>query len=155
MPSGIIDLELIGPGWVAPDPSSERRGGVTEKKDLVPVHVWTFPLHPVGLKLTIAKISGRVMVDYTNHRQRNYLLATKLYTQVEPLVLTASNREELNPEVPFCSQDRRELFRDGVLLNAMVTYANTDLYDVTDLQAVLSPARVRGFSFVEKRWSFF
>jgi len=39
IPSDVTYMEPIGPGWVAPDPSAERRGGVTEKKDLVPVHV--------------------------------------------------------------------------------------------------------------------
>lgn len=37
----------------------------------------------------------------------------------------------------------------------MVAYANTDLYEITEFQAALTPARVRGFSFVEKRWPFF
>jgi len=95
------------------------------------------------------------MVDYTNHRQRNYLLATKLYTQGEPLSLTEKDRRKLNPEVVFYLPERGGLIKDGALLNSMVAYANTDLYEITEFQAALAPARVRGFSFVEKRWSFF
>ncbi|KAI9709903.1 MAG: hypothetical protein M1820_002980 [Bogoriella megaspora] len=127
-----------GPAWVASDPAAERRGTVTEQKDLVPVHV-----------------AGRVMVDYTNHRQRNYLLATRLYTQGEPIDLKASDRAELNPETLIHLSERGELIRDTILLNDMVAYANTDQYEITEFQAALAPARVRGFSFVEKRWSLF
>lgn len=95
------------------------------------------------------------MIDYSNHKQRNYLLATKLYTQGEPQKLTESDREKVNREVLFYSPERGRLIRDGVLLNAMISYADTDLYEITDFQAILAPAKVRGFSFVEKRWAFF
>jgi flagellar biosynthesis GTPase FlhF len=95
------------------------------------------------------------MTDYANHKQRNYLLATKLYTQGEPQKLTERDRIELNPAVVFYSEERIRLIRDGVLLNAMISYADTDLYEITDFQAISTPAKIRGFSFVEKRWAFF
>jgi len=95
------------------------------------------------------------MTDYENHTQRNYMLATKLYTQGEPQTLTERDQIDSNPAVNFYSAEHGKLIRDGVLLNEMISYADTDLYEITDFQAILTPAKVRGFSFVEKRWGFF
>lgn len=95
------------------------------------------------------------MVDYENHKQRNYMLATKLYTRGDPVSLKPSTRQESNPNIAFFSPQQRSLLRDKVLLNKVVAYADTDEYDISDFQAALVPARARGFSFVEKRWAFF
>ena len=37
----------------------------------------------------------------------------------------------------------------------MKCYNNDEDYEITDEQAVLAPARVRGFSLSNKRWAFF
>jgi hypothetical protein len=95
------------------------------------------------------------MIDYDNHRRRNYRLAVKLYRKAEPIKLTESNQATMNPEILFCSADQRSLIRDSMLLNNMPAFADTVDYEITDFQAALAPARFRGFAFAEKRWSFF
>ena len=40
-------------------------------------------------------------------------------------------------------------------LNDMKCYQNTAEYDMSDYQALLCPARIRGFSLIEKQWGFF
>lgn len=37
----------------------------------------------------------------------------------------------------------------------MKCYANTPEYEMTDYQALLCPAKIRGFALGEKRWAFF
>lgn len=37
----------------------------------------------------------------------------------------------------------------------MKCYPNTEDYELTDYQALLCPARVRGFALTEKQWGFF
>lgn len=37
----------------------------------------------------------------------------------------------------------------------MKTHENNKEYDMTDTEALLSPARIRGFAFIEKLWAFF
>lgn len=40
-------------------------------------------------------------------------------------------------------------------LNDMKCYDNDDDYEITEEQALLAPARVRGFTLSNKRWAFF
>ena len=40
-------------------------------------------------------------------------------------------------------------------LNDMKCYNNDDDYEITEEQALLAPARVRGFTLSNKRWAFF
>ena len=40
-------------------------------------------------------------------------------------------------------------------LNDMKCYINDDDYEITEEQAMLTPARVRGFTLSNKRWAFF
>jgi hypothetical protein len=41
------------------------------------------------------------------------------------------------------------------VLNDMKCYPNTEDYQLSDYQALLCPARVRGFALTEKQWGFF
>jgi len=83
------------------------------------------------------------------------MLGTELYTHGEPITLTKANGATLNPPVPALASEGREPEKDRLMLNKMISYNNTDLYEITDFQAAMAPARVRGFSLSEKRWSFF
>jgi len=40
-------------------------------------------------------------------------------------------------------------------LNDMKCYQNSAEYEMSDYQALLCPARIRGFSLIEKQWGFF
>lgn len=44
---------------------------------------------------------------------------------------------------------------ENEFLNSMKTYENNAEYEMTDTEALLSPARIRGFAFSEKLWAFF
>jgi hypothetical protein len=44
---------------------------------------------------------------------------------------------------------------DLSILNKMRCHANNDDYKMTDYEALLCPAHIRGFALTEKRWAFF
>jgi hypothetical protein len=110
------------------------------------------------------QIEGRVIVDYKSHERANYQLATTLYTHsgaVQPvrqgrsrrysfdsIDSIGSGRHESSDQVELTDVDKRAL-------NDMRCYRNKTDYVITDFQALLCPARIRGFALKEKLWSFF
>lgn len=92
------------------------------------------------------------MLDYGTHAQDSPGLATFLST-------SGATKEKDN----WSSVD---VYEDGAPENSMASKAvdrddkfmshlNTPSYQISDEQALLCPARVRGYSFQEKIWAFF
>ncbi|KAL6718972.1 hypothetical protein ACLMJK_003207 [Lecanora helva] len=110
-------------------------------------------------KLVITYMRGRIMLDHRSHEQENFYLATSLY---------GSSSSQLSEGAMFARNYRRyytlndssvdRSLRSGKSkgsLNDMKCYENTAEYQISDEQALLTPARVRGFSLTNKRWAFF
>ena len=53
------------------------------------------------------------------------------------------------------SKDKAELPAADGSLSDMKCYENEDSYKITEDQALLAPARVRGYSLTNKTWTFF
>jgi hypothetical protein len=93
------------------------------------------------------------MLDYNTHQQALPQLATKLSTSGA----TASEKYDEN----FLFGKSKSLDEPSMALKAsekedrFMSHLNTPAYSITDHQALLCPARVRGYSFLEKIWAFF
>jgi hypothetical protein len=93
------------------------------------------------------------MLDHSTHQQAVPLLATKLATSGatarenddEDLQLGKSKTLE-EPSMALKASEKEDRF---------MSHLNTPAYNITDDQALLCPARVRGFAFLEKMWAFF
>ncbi|KAK3330027.1 P-loop containing nucleoside triphosphate hydrolase protein [Apodospora peruviana] len=147
---GVLDnqhKEYSGPAWVSPDEAKVRRGLPDYRMDqLVPIHV-----------------KGRVIVDYKTHQRVNYPLGTVLYTRsaagrrnMENKTAVSSSTSSSDssyfkgPTAEDTTADQPQL-----LLNNMECRLNRPSYEISDFEALLAPARVRGYALSEKRWSFF
>ena len=100
------------------------------------------------------------MLDHRSHEQDNFWLATSLY---------GSSGPQLSEEAAFYRKYRRFQslshssptetdIRSGKSLgslNDMRCFENNADYHISKEQALLTPARVRGFSLTHKRWAFF
>ena len=104
----------------------------------------------------------RVILDHRSHERENYRLATTLYGSrgsiPSPSVIQSIKRLD-----PFFgirhmwsdSEDSAEPATADGSLNDMKCYDNEDSYEITEEQALLTPARVRGYSLTNKKWTFF
>ncbi|TPX12726.1 uncharacterized protein E0L32_000903 [Thyridium curvatum] len=140
-----VDLchrEYSGPAWVEKDPSGYRRAD--NIRDLIPVHV-----------------DGRIFLDYKSHQEENYALSTILYGPsgaIRPTDTASSFTYRRTPPRRVRSRSTSPIRRDPVdikFLNDMKSHENNEDYEITDTQALLAPARIRGFTLTEKLWAFF
>ncbi|KAF2660315.1 P-loop containing nucleoside triphosphate hydrolase protein [Lophiostoma macrostomum CBS 122681] len=124
-----------------------RIGMLTVMQDLT----WTVPPglamspEPITIdKLVPAHVSSRVMLDYTSHQQANPSQST---------ILSESSAKAMNTPAETESRIDPESFYDSADEN--LSYPDDSSYIMTDEQALLCPARVRGFSLSDKTWGFF
>lgn len=107
--------------------------------------------------LTFTKVNGRVFLDYVSHQENNYALATILYNHNghgERRRTDSSGRSSFD----FYSFSHvKETIGDEErhALSNMKCYPNNNEYQMTNDEALLCPARIRGFALSEKRWAFF
>jgi hypothetical protein len=92
------------------------------------------------------------MLDYATHAQAKPLLATFLSTSgaTKERDEKSADSTEDDPAVET-SMARKASDKEDQFMSRL----NTPDYDISDKQALLCPARVRGYSFVEKIWAFF
>ncbi|KAI4945209.1 hypothetical protein J4E91_008188 [Alternaria rosae] len=97
-------------------------------------------------------VSGRIMLDYKTHAQAAPRLATFLSSSGATI-----DYDDINPY-----DEEREAVVDYSMArkasdkeDKFMSHLNTPAYNISDDQALLTPARVRGYSFVEKIWAFF
>jgi hypothetical protein len=108
------------------------------------------------------------MVDYNTHQQARPELGTVLMTSGAlagaPAPRGISHPHSAPPRGPpglpgNSSGNRLEYSEKSEAQrranDKYLSYPNTDDYKMTDEQALLCPARIRGFSLVEKSWNLF
>lgn len=125
-------------------------------EDLITVHVRVLALSS-RLLLIYYKVNGRVFLDYKSHLENNYELSTVLYSQNGIIRTKERNsdrrhyyfRRNSDASDPYLTEDQIRA------LNDMKCYPNDAEYTITDDQALLCPARIRGFALSEKQWAFF
>ncbi|CAN9372751.1 unnamed protein product [Alternaria alternata] len=132
----VSHLSYEGIAWTTPDTG--------DMDELVPIHV-----------------SSRIITDYATHQQAN-----PYYTTTFSRTLS-KQAEEQTPDDIFDdgenakdakSQDQaseKEDEGDEIEDNRFFMQRNDTSYIMSDDQAVLSPAKVRGFSLTDKKWAFF
>jgi hypothetical protein len=93
------------------------------------------------------------MLDYHTHAQAAPQLATFLSTSGATMNYdgkSPTNEDDddavVNPSMARKASDKEDKF---------MSHLNTPAYKISDDQALLCPARVRGYAFVEKTWAFF
>lgn len=125
-------------------------------KDLITVHVRALAL--LSRRLLIPhEVNGRIFLDYKSHLENNYGLSTVLYSRngiIRPKEQTSDRKYHYFRR--RSDADDTRLTEDQVRsLNDMKCYPNNAEYLMTDDQALLCPARIRGFALSEKQWAFF
>ncbi|PVH88747.1 P-loop containing nucleoside triphosphate hydrolase protein, partial [Cadophora sp. DSE1049] len=98
------------------------------------------------------QVSGRIMLDYGTHKQAAPQLATNLSTSG-----AATEKDyKFQSIVKSDSADDTSMARKASdKEDRFMSHLNTPSYEISDEQALLCPARVRGYSFLEKIWAFF
>lgn len=105
-------------------------------------------------------MNWRVILDHRSHERENFRLATTLYGSRGSIPSSNLIREIRRLDPFFDMDDMLSSSKDkaepaGGSLNDMKCYDNEDSYEITEEQALLAPARVRGYSLTNKRWTFF
>ena len=113
-------------------------------------------------------MDGRVILDYQSHQENNYGLATVLYSQsgvVEKKKKKGRSIDDDMDYLPLPSRYRDPDFNkpssihiteeEKRALKNMKCHQNNEEYQMSNDEALLCPARIRGFALSEKRWAFF
>ncbi|KIW43165.1 uncharacterized protein PV06_04300 [Exophiala oligosperma] len=127
--------------WTDPLTQAEE---VRQIEDLVPVHT-----------------SGRIILDYATHQQARPQLATLLARGSATKAVTKDAKDAIpvNQGDDFLlkvddnsksSKRARSEYDDRYL-----SHPNDATYKITHSQALICPARIRGFSLTDKIWAFF
>ncbi|KAK0109760.1 hypothetical protein ONS95_002437 [Cadophora gregata] len=111
------------------------------------------PSRPNHVDLLVpGHVSGRIMLDYGTHKQAAPQLATNLSTSGA----TTEKDYKFQSVVKSDSADDTSMARKASdKEDRFMSHLNTPSYEISDEQALLCPARVRGYSFLEKIWGFF
>lgn len=112
--------------------------------------------------------SGRIILDYSTHQQARPQFTTVLSRAgITELVSNNQTRskydsddeDEVSSIDDFPSKDTPESeaakAKKSRYENMHTSHLNDDSYIMTEAQALLAPARVRGFSLTDKVWAFF
>lgn len=94
----------------------------------------------------LTKVSGRIILDYETHNQENFLYQTHFSTEFA----TLTQRDDIH--LPGTSPDRP---KENDLSSRFMIHKDSDSYKMSDDQAILCPARIRGFSLDDKKFLFF
>ena len=101
------------------------------------------------------------MLDHRSHEQENFWLATSLYGSSGPQLSEAAilqrtyRRHHIRLGLSPSTETGPVSGKSSGSLNNMRCHDNDDNYTISDKQALLTPARVRGFSLTKKTWAFF
>ncbi|KAI4659251.1 uncharacterized protein J4E78_005677 [Alternaria triticimaculans] len=116
---------------------------------------WSEPPHERIVhvdKLVPGHVSGRIMLDYETHAQATPRLATFLSTS--GATMEYNYKYTVNKDYDMIG-DQSMARKASDKEDRFMSHLNTPAYKISDDQALLTPARVRGYSFVEKIWAFF
>lgn len=91
------------------------------------------------------------MLDYETHAQAQPQLATYLLTSGATIDQGSKPSTDTSGVAEDVSMARKASDKEDKFMSQL----NTDAYEITPEQALLCPARVRGYSFLEKTWAFF
>lgn len=91
------------------------------------------------------------MLDYETHSQAAPSLATYLSSSGATVETDNILQETVKESTEDISLFRKAHDRE----EKWMSRSNTASYNITSDQALLCPARVRGYSFVDKTWAFF
>lgn len=114
----------------------------------------------------VFQMEGRIMLDHALHVQESSYLADQLigahgYTMNIrelgedaplsniPAMRWSNSRVQFVPAVSRAGEGRKIIF------NKAQAHRDDDSYQMTDEEALLCPARTRGFALDDKRWAFF
>ncbi|OBT58636.1 hypothetical protein VE04_01226 [Pseudogymnoascus sp. 24MN13] len=119
---------------------------------------WADPLSKVAEninELVPIHTSGRIILDYGTHQQAKPQFATMLsrasITKVDENKVAGIHDILLDDAAESeAIKAKKAQYKD-----AHASYLNNDSYIMTEAQALLAPARVRGFSLTDKMWAFF
>jgi hypothetical protein len=93
------------------------------------------------------------MVDYTSHQQARPQLATKLVKSG-----ATADSQNFNYYDPYAQEPTSELISEvdeaKMKEDRFMSHLDTEDYHMSDEQALLCPARVRGYAFALKIWVF-
>ena len=92
------------------------------------------------------------MLDYETHAQATPRLATFLSTS--GATMEYNDKYTVNKDYDMIG-DQSMARKASDKEDRFMSHLNTPAYKISDDQALLTPARVRGYSFVEKIWAFF
>jgi hypothetical protein len=146
-------LTYLGVAWTSPDQKQD-----CDRDNLVRIHVsilrWSMRYQRHFNRLS--QVSGRIILDYNTHRQANM----NQQTRFSRAALTQRDRFDADTDSDASSIGSSQSRHESSVIDD--TYAsrfgirlNEDSYEMTDSQALLCPARIRGFSLADKKWAFF
>jgi hypothetical protein len=103
-----------------------------------------------------SQVSGRIILDYDTHRQANMSQATRF----SRAALTQRDRFDSDTDSDVSSiESSGSSHKDSAIGDTNPSQfglrLNEESYEMTDNQALLCPARIRGFSLADKKWAFF
>ncbi|KAF2731925.1 P-loop containing nucleoside triphosphate hydrolase protein [Polyplosphaeria fusca] len=116
------------------------------------------PMPPTPDELVPVHISGRVILDYQTHFQENPSMGTYLsdHRTNRTEVKTKSDKDDKDENDEKDNKDAKdEKDEKDPSIDRFVIRPNDGTYELTDDQAILCPARVRGFALSDKRWAYF
>ena len=95
------------------------------------------------------------MLDYETHAQATPQLATILSTSGATMEKAKKSRTSKDDDDDDAAVDTSMARKASDKEEKFMSQLNTPDYDISPEQALLCPARVRGYSFEEKIWAFF
>jgi hypothetical protein len=150
----------IGPIWV--DPPSDK--AETMQKLIVQFVRLKINIYIRYRVLIFSQQDGRIMLDHKLHTESNFYLTDKLigangFTFADDSSLDRINRYYHAIRFGSFGRPGDVASRQGpskrYILNNVQCHHDDEHYEMTDEEAWLCPARVRGFSLSTKKWAFF